>query len=323
MHIEKRGQDSWRITLRHQGQRFRRTVRAATKSEAARLGHLFAVEVSTEATRYQQGRHTLGEALERWTQEDAPASAADFIRVVWHRLGHLYLDELPEAATRYAMDLRAAGRAPSTINNHLHPILRTLRLAYERWQWLDKPLHQRIKRLSTRGNERHIYLRPRDVEALLAEIPREDMRLFFTVLVYSGLRWKSELLPLARSAVVDDAIQVVQPKTKTVKRVPVAPEMAVALREALPWQFTVWQVRLAWDKARGALRRPEWHIHDLRHTFAAWLANSGQADLLMVKELLGHASLRATGRYLHLFDERARIAVAALPRLGPIGDKTG
>jgi integrase/recombinase XerC len=45
----------------------------------------------------------------------------------------------------------------------------------------------------------------------------------------------------------------------------------------------------------------------LRHTFATWLLSQG-ADILAVKEMLGHAGLAATQVYTHVSIERLKAA---------------
>jgi integrase len=43
-------------------------------------------------------------------------------------------------------------------------------------------------------------------------------------------------------------------------------------------------------------------FHDLRHTFASWLASSGKVDIYTLKELLGHSDIEMTQRYAHLIN---------------------
>ena len=60
----------------------------------------------------------------------------------------------------------------------------------------------------------------------------------------------------------------------------------------------------------------DYHIspHTLRHTFATDMINNG-ADLMTVKELLGHSSVNTTGIYTHVSSERLkRVYEFAHPR---------
>ena len=59
---------------------------------------------------------------------------------------------------------------------------------------------------------------------------------------------------------------------------------------------------------------PPVRIHDLRHAHASWLL-AGGADLQVVKERLGHASIATTGKYLHTLPEADETALAAMNRI--------
>jgi integrase len=55
-------------------------------------------------------------------------------------------------------------------------------------------------------------------------------------------------------------------------------------------------------------------VHDLRHAHASWLL-AGGADLQVVKERLGHASIATTEKYLHTLPDADETALAALARV--------
>lgn len=75
----------------------------------------------------------------------------------------------------------------------------------------------------------------------------------------------------------------------------------------------VWKPACAAAGIAGAVR-----MHDLRHAHASWLL-AGGADLQVVKERLGHASIATTERYLHTLptaDDTALDALAKIRRGG-------
>ena len=57
----------------------------------------------------------------------------------------------------------------------------------------------------------------------------------------------------------------------------------------------------------------DFHWHDLRHSFASRLAESG-ASATEIQRLLGHSDIRMSSRYIHATDARLRGAVDGLTR---------
>ena len=70
-------------------------------------------------------------------------------------------------------------------------------------------------------------------------------------------------------------------------------------------------IQKSWSAIRKAAKTPQLRFHDLRHTFATRILEKG-AHIKTVKELLGHADIATTARYLHATDENKRIAVDLL-----------
>jgi len=87
-----------------------------------------------------------------------------------------------------------------------------------------------------------------------------------------------------------------------------------------PWVFCTRKgTRLSYpdNSFRLAVQRSglsDFCFHDLRHTFASWLVSEG-VELIKVRDLLGHTSIRMTERYAHLAPFRLHEAVGALDGL--------
>jgi len=78
-----------------------------------------------------------------------------------------------------------------------------------------------------------------------------------------------------------------------------------------------WFRRQVWYPAREAAGLAGLRVHDLRHAHASWLL-AGGANLQVVKERLGHASIVTTERYLHSLPTADETALDALARIrGP------
>jgi len=75
-----------------------------------------------------------------------------------------------------------------------------------------------------------------------------------------------------------------------------------------------WFRHQIWDPARKAAGLSNVRIHDLRHAHASWLL-AGGADLQVVKERLGHASISTTEKYLHSLPSADETALDALTRM--------
>jgi len=69
----------------------------------------------------------------------------------------------------------------------------------------------------------------------------------------------------------------------------------------------------AWDTARRRVCLADVRIHDLRHSFASLLINSGRS-LYEVQKLLGHTQIKTTQRYAHLAPETLMDAINAATR---------
>lgn len=72
----------------------------------------------------------------------------------------------------------------------------------------------------------------------------------------------------------------------------------------------------AWNTARTRAGLSDLRVHDLRHSFASFLVNSGRS-LYEVQRILGHTQIKTTQRYAHLSQESLLSATNEVGKIVP------
>lgn len=255
--------------------------------------------------------HTLEDALDLWLVEYLPhLKAQDNYR---GKANHLrpYLRQPIDAAPEVSRQLKRewAHLKPATINRRLALLKRLVKLAFEEWSWINEPLHKKIKLIPER-NERHNYLTRAEVEQLRMNCSHPEAGQLVVFAAFTGLR-KSEMFRVHARDVVNGALRLdARTKNGKPRTIPLHPR-ALHIALQMPFQITPAILQKEWTSARNACGLDYIHWHDLRHTFASWLVQQG-TPLTVVKELMGHSSIKTTERYAHLAPHQATQAILNL-----------
>lgn len=304
MPLRKRG-GAWQVTVCWRGQVYRRQSRRWSRDQAAEvekkiLDDLHALSVGKQPAR------TFDEALERYEAEQLPhmkqrtrEEAEKNIRYIRPFLEGRYLTEGEDVSGRIRTEFQAL--SPSTINRRLQIVARLCSLAYRDWKWLDRPV--RVSMLPEKHRDR--FLTKAEVERL-AKAAGGANGDFIRLLAYTGIR-KAQALSLTPAQVKGGFIHLGRDgKTGRPQLVPVHPDVARIVKR-LPLPVTLGTLHKAWYRAVGETGIQA-RIHDLRHTLASWMLQKG-ADLIAVRDMLGHHSVAVTQRYAHLAAGHLRRAV--------------
>jgi integrase len=224
--------------------------------------------------------------------------------------------------------------ASSTVRRYLNPFVSSMSAATEAGLIPANPATS-IK-LPPMPLPREVYFTREQYTALRAAVPLRSDRALLDFLVGTGARWgeaagaHTDRLDLRRGdmtiAEVWDGEQIKPyPKGRSLRHVPlmqwVVEDLDVPSGERCGLRHKSGMCRgaLLFPSKRGRVRdlrsftRWVWEpaikkaglvelgatIHDLRHTYASWLIQSG-VPLERVSELLGHKDLKTTQRYAHL-----------------------
>ena len=177
------------------------------------------------------------------------------------------------------------------------------------------------------NNARERFLSTEEAKRLLAAAAKSrnpQLASVVGLLLLTGMR-VSELLSTRWENVKIDRRSLYIPTSKTgrSRHVPLA-QAAVDIIERLPHvegaEFLfpspkdpakhLTTIKHGWQTARDTADLPGLRIHDLRHSAASFMVNSG-VDLFAVGKVLGHANVASSARYSHLANDTLLAAVEA------------
>jgi integrase len=147
-----------------------------------------------------------------------------------------------------------------------------------------------------------------------------QLHAFVIIGLLTGWR-KNQILFLNRASLDNGYVWVKKQKRKPARRVLVHPLVWDLLcnmaADRDDWLFInpsgnrLVEILPAWWKALETAEIDDLHIHDLRHSFATDMLESGAAEFA-IQNALGHSGLRMTQRYAHVKDEHLRLALEGL-----------
>lgn len=233
--------------------------------------------------------------------------------VAWAYKGKTFAD-LPKVAaliseTREAVRVGQVLTA-ATIKNRLALLKAACRWAWRKHGMGDSDPTVRMQMPAVK-NDRHVYVTRKEMLTLARKADRADVRALIRVAFYSGMRFGE----LRRVTVADGALHLDDTKNGTRRSIPAHPRIATCL-QYLPLTAPESTLQRGWQRAREACGLGHIHFHDLRHSAASEMVNSG-VDLYTVGTVLGHKDPRSTARYAHLKHDALTEAVGRIGKKRP------
>lgn len=225
--------------------------------------------------------------------------------------------ETREVAAAIVQDLTGHYK-PATINRSLGTLKKALRMAWERGR-VPVDYSGMIKRLP----EHNLKTQTLTIDQVraLADAASEPVRAAIWIGLLTGCR-RGEVCKIQREDIGDNVLRIQAGNTKTLRyrEVPIVPALRPWL-QYLPLPITFEGVKSGIRRARDKAGLPGIGFHILRHSCATILLSPPiNAKMEVVREILGHTSVKTTERYAHVQAQPQR---DALEGLGAAVDFTG
>lgn len=233
---------------------------------------------------------------------------------------------------QYQSEGLSEGKKPATINLRLALLSHMFSKAVE-WELIEMDILEKIRRVKRlpENNKRLRFLSLEESQELINHCNPLLKPIVITAL-NTGMRLR-EVLDLAwdRVDLKHGFILLEMTKNGSRREIPINQTLRNALTPLIRRldSFLVFptkkgsaltSIHQAFQSACRRAGIKDFRFHDLRHTFASQLIMKG-ADLVTLKDLLGHKSLNMTLRYSHLSPDHKKQAVCLLDEINTEADK--
>lgn len=214
----------------------------------------------------------------------------------------------PAIIEEFKQELINKGLKNSSVNRHLEALSKMFNLCIDE-NYLEKNPMQKVKKMK---KENHIirFLTRVEEHILFKHLP-EHIKPIVICALKTGMR-RGEILNLKWSNIDNkfSCIELLQTKSGKKRKIPISKKLKEVLlkirkENKTEYVFINQQTQEPYTDIKkaftGAVKRAgikKFRFHDLRHTFATRLIEQG-VDIVVVKELLGHADIKTTMQYVH------------------------
>jgi len=317
LYRRKRSKFWWAAWSDDQGNHYRRSTKCVGEQEARQVLAQWRIETSSRIN-----TALFDEVMLKYLQDKPNERHIYAVRRLRPHWTGFDLAGLNNAAIERYIKSRKKDVKPATINREIGLLSAAINHANSVY---GMSLPNPIKRLKE-PEGRLRWLTRKQARKLIKEASKSAqapyLKHFIILALHTGCR-SGELLNLEwdRVNIKQGYIMLESEHTKAGKRryVPInvtALKSLKALANDSPYVFfhnkkKVGSVKRSFATACKRAKIEDFHIHDLRHTSAAWLVQSG-IDLYIVRDILGHSTIKMTERYAHLSPVKLRDALAVL-----------
>ena len=312
MSLFKRGSTWWIDFTTASGERVRCSARTEDRTQAQELHDKLKAESWRVVQLGEKPERTWDEAAIRWLQETSHKKSHlyDVVRLKWLQR-FLRLRPLHEITRDFVMQVAEAKRvesSPSNANRYLALIRAILRRAEREWDWIDRAPSLRMY---PEPKRRIRWITPEQVQTLLALLP-EHQRELVTFALATGLRHGNVVrLEWPQVDLERKVAWIYADQAKAGRDIHVSlndTALAVLKRQVGKHPVRVFVFRdkpiaaantRAWREALKKAGILDFRWHDLRHTWASWLAQSG-VPMAVIQEMGAWESPEMVRRYAHL-----------------------